>query len=156
VDDRETIARAHQPTYDAVYARIREMGDAMPPDVVHRNAMIWRAVEAALAALDLAGREAAAREEGRREVLDSLLADIAAYFAFVHRTIGEHDAIGDEGNCVGCKMLARAEGATERGRDGACTCPDLDVGTWQDRNATVKGLDPDCGQHGKGTIREGT
>lgn len=36
--------------YRAVYALIREEGDYLPPDVVHRNALIWRAAEAAVAA----------------------------------------------------------------------------------------------------------
>ncbi|WP_435110141.1 hypothetical protein [Nocardiopsis synnemataformans] len=34
--------------YDAVYAYITQLGDRLPPDEVHRNAMIWRGVEAAL------------------------------------------------------------------------------------------------------------
>jgi hypothetical protein len=36
------------PAYDAVYAYIRRLGDYLPPDPVHRNAIIWRAVQAAL------------------------------------------------------------------------------------------------------------
>lgn len=36
------------PAYDAVYAYLRNLGDYLPPDPVHRNAMIWRAVQAAL------------------------------------------------------------------------------------------------------------
>lgn len=39
---------ARPPAYNAVYAHIRALGDHMPPDPVHRNAMIWRAVHAAL------------------------------------------------------------------------------------------------------------
>ncbi|MCI3246284.1 hypothetical protein [Streptomyces spinosisporus] len=39
-----------QPAYDAVYEYIRALGDYLPPDRVHRNAIIWRAVHAALAA----------------------------------------------------------------------------------------------------------
>lgn len=39
---------AHKAAYDAVYAYITQLGDQLPPDEVHRNAMIWRAVEAAL------------------------------------------------------------------------------------------------------------
>ncbi|MFB9485592.1 hypothetical protein ACFFSH_40495, partial [Streptomyces filamentosus] len=49
----DTTARPtdpRQPAYDAVYAHIRELGDHMPPNPVHRNAMIWRAVHAALGA----------------------------------------------------------------------------------------------------------
>lgn len=37
-----------QAAYDAVYAYIGALGDTMPPDPVHRNAIIWRAVTAAL------------------------------------------------------------------------------------------------------------
>jgi hypothetical protein len=37
-----------QPAYDAVYEYIRGLGDYLPPDTVHRNAIIWRAVNAAL------------------------------------------------------------------------------------------------------------
>lgn len=37
-----------QPAYDAVYAHIQALGDHMPPDPVHRNAMIWHVVHAAL------------------------------------------------------------------------------------------------------------
>jgi len=39
-----------QPAYDAVYEYIRGLGEYMPPDPVHRNAVIWRAVNAALGA----------------------------------------------------------------------------------------------------------
>jgi len=39
-----------QPAYDAVYEYIRALGEYMPPDPVHRNAVIWRAVHAALGA----------------------------------------------------------------------------------------------------------
>lgn len=39
-----------QPAYDAVYEYIRRLGTYLPPDPVHRNAVIWRAVHAALAA----------------------------------------------------------------------------------------------------------
>jgi hypothetical protein len=42
-----------QPAYDAVYAYIRELGDYMPPDPVHRNVVIWRGVHAALDAVDV-------------------------------------------------------------------------------------------------------
>lgn len=37
-----------QPAYDAVYDYIRRLGDYLPPDRRHRNAIIWRAVHAAL------------------------------------------------------------------------------------------------------------
>ncbi len=39
-----------QPAYDAVYEYIRALGPYLPPDPVHRNAVIWRAVRAALGA----------------------------------------------------------------------------------------------------------
>lgn len=39
-----------QPAYDAVYEYIRNLGGYLPPDPVHRNAVIWRAVHAALGA----------------------------------------------------------------------------------------------------------
>ena len=39
-----------QSAYDAVYEYIRALGDYLPPDSVHRNAVIWRAVHAALGA----------------------------------------------------------------------------------------------------------
>jgi hypothetical protein len=38
----------HQPAYNAVYAYIRGLGSYLPPDRVHRNALIWRAVHNAL------------------------------------------------------------------------------------------------------------
>ncbi|MEU0354988.1 hypothetical protein [Streptomyces cyaneofuscatus] len=37
-----------QPAYDAVYENIRSLGGYLPPDAAHRNAVIWRAVQAAL------------------------------------------------------------------------------------------------------------
>ncbi|MFD4210563.1 hypothetical protein ACFWRG_31810, partial [Micromonospora tulbaghiae] len=37
-----------QPAYDAVYENIRSLGEYLPPDTAHRNAIIWRAVQAAL------------------------------------------------------------------------------------------------------------
>jgi hypothetical protein len=39
-----------QPAYDAVYEYIRRLGPYLPPDPRHRNAVIWRAVHAALEA----------------------------------------------------------------------------------------------------------
>lgn len=42
----------HQAAYDAVYDVIDELDTALPPDEAHRNAMIWRAVQAALEAED--------------------------------------------------------------------------------------------------------
>ena len=38
--------RTGDPAHDAVYAYIRDLGDYLPPDPVHRNAIIWRSVEA--------------------------------------------------------------------------------------------------------------
>jgi len=43
--------RTGVPAYDAVYRHIRDLGDHMPPDTVHRNAMIWRGVQAAVEAM---------------------------------------------------------------------------------------------------------
>ncbi|MBH0242441.1 hypothetical protein I3W98_05985 [Streptomyces cavourensis] len=37
-----------QPAYDAVYENIRSLGEYLPPNTAHRNAIIWRAVQAAL------------------------------------------------------------------------------------------------------------
>jgi hypothetical protein len=37
-----------QPAYDAVYEYLRRLGPYLPRDTVHRNAIIWRAVHAAL------------------------------------------------------------------------------------------------------------
>ncbi|WP_394436215.1 hypothetical protein [Streptomyces sp. SGAir0957] len=37
-----------QSAYDAVWDHIRALGQHLPSDTVHRNAMIWRAVHAAL------------------------------------------------------------------------------------------------------------
>ena len=34
--------------YDATWARIRDLGTHMPAETLHRNAMIWRAVNGAL------------------------------------------------------------------------------------------------------------
>lgn len=55
-DKRPAPARGHtqvypdprQPAYDAVYENIRNLGEYLPPDTAHRNAIIWRAVRAAL------------------------------------------------------------------------------------------------------------
>lgn len=42
-----------QPAFDAVYDYIRRLGLYLPPDTAHRNAIIWRAVNAALDATPL-------------------------------------------------------------------------------------------------------
>lgn len=42
------LAPPRQAAYDAVYDLIRLLGPKLPPDPVHRNAMIWRAVNLAL------------------------------------------------------------------------------------------------------------
>ena len=42
-----------QAAYDAVYEYIRNLGQYLPPDPVHRNAIIWKAVHAALGATHL-------------------------------------------------------------------------------------------------------
>ncbi|HEY9353702.1 MAG TPA: hypothetical protein VIP28_10640 [Nocardioides sp.] len=39
-----------QAAYDAVYEYLCGLGNYLPPDPVHRNAIIWRAVHAALGA----------------------------------------------------------------------------------------------------------
>ncbi|MFJ9633814.1 hypothetical protein ACIRU8_39580 [Streptomyces sp. NPDC101175] len=39
-----------QPAYDAAFEYMRALGAYLPPDTVHRNAVIWRAVQAALGA----------------------------------------------------------------------------------------------------------
>lgn len=44
-----------KPAYDAVYAYIGGLGEALPTEPVRRNAMIWRAVNGALDALDHSG-----------------------------------------------------------------------------------------------------
>ncbi|ACX71188.1 hypothetical protein pZL12.111c [Streptomyces phage ZL12] len=49
-----------QPAYDAVFAYIRSQPDVLPATVVERNAMIWRAVHAALAAAPPAPADRAA------------------------------------------------------------------------------------------------
>ncbi|MFI9598888.1 hypothetical protein ACIHCX_03235 [Streptomyces sp. NPDC052043] len=51
------------PAYDAVYAYVRRLGDRMPADPVHRNAIIWRAVSAALDAMPPPYRQFLARLE---------------------------------------------------------------------------------------------
>lgn len=51
-DQARTHRDPRQPAYDAVYAYIERLGDHMPPDPVHRNALIWRSVHAALDTLD--------------------------------------------------------------------------------------------------------
>ncbi|MFD3638187.1 helix-turn-helix domain-containing protein [Streptomyces griseus] len=51
VPARETVQLRpdpRQPAYDAVYENIRSLGEYLPPDTAHRNALIWRAVQAAL------------------------------------------------------------------------------------------------------------
>lgn len=53
ISDSDTITARRQPGYDAVFAYIRGLDDRMPPDPVHRNAMIWRGVATALDALNV-------------------------------------------------------------------------------------------------------
>ncbi|MDH6226235.1 hypothetical protein [Streptomyces sp. MJP52] len=55
---------AHQPAYDAVYAYIRNLGDELPTSTVQRNAMIWRAVNAALNAAPAATEATAPQHIG--------------------------------------------------------------------------------------------
>lgn len=42
--------------YDSIYTYIHELGPTMPPTPVHRNAMIWGAVERALDAAGVGAR----------------------------------------------------------------------------------------------------
>lgn len=48
-----SISPRRQAAYDAVYGVIRDLGARLPPDTVHRNAAIWRAVTAALDAANI-------------------------------------------------------------------------------------------------------
>lgn len=48
-----TLSPRRQAAYDAVYDLIRDLGPALAPEPVHRNATIWRAVNAALDAAGL-------------------------------------------------------------------------------------------------------
>jgi hypothetical protein len=41
-----------QPAYEAVFTYIRALGQYLPPDPAHRNAIIWSAVHAALNAVE--------------------------------------------------------------------------------------------------------
>lgn len=52
-----------RPGYTATYDVIDKLDDYLPPDPAHRNAIIWRAVQAALEAED-------------REVVNPLRADL--------------------------------------------------------------------------------
>ncbi|MEU1088984.1 hypothetical protein ABZ401_19475 [Streptomyces sp. NPDC005892] len=47
-DVAEVRPDPRQPAHDAVFEYIRSLGEYLPPDRVHRNAVIWRAVQAAL------------------------------------------------------------------------------------------------------------
>jgi hypothetical protein len=53
-----------QPAYDAAYDYIRALGDYLPPDPAHRNAVIWRAVHAALGATPVGRCESSHCVEG--------------------------------------------------------------------------------------------
>lgn len=44
----DPLNNPRQPAFDAVFTHIRALGAYMPPSPVHRNAMIWRAVNSAL------------------------------------------------------------------------------------------------------------
>jgi hypothetical protein len=52
---------ARQPAYDAVYAYIHELCSTLPSDTTRRNAMIWRAVNAALDAQEASAEAATGR-----------------------------------------------------------------------------------------------
>lgn len=47
-DDAQIRPDPRQPAHEAVYEYIRNLGPYLPPDTPHRNALIWRAVTAAL------------------------------------------------------------------------------------------------------------
>jgi hypothetical protein len=51
--ERGTSSPRRQAAYDAVYDLIHDLGPVLPPDPAHRNAAIWRAVNAALDAAGL-------------------------------------------------------------------------------------------------------
>ncbi|MFF9123194.1 hypothetical protein ACF09J_07830 [Streptomyces sp. NPDC014889] len=53
--DALTTAPERQPAYDAVYAYIRQLDDALPSSKIQRNVIIWQAVAAALDANPTAG-----------------------------------------------------------------------------------------------------
>jgi hypothetical protein len=50
LDEAPVRPDPRQPAWDAVYEYIRSLGTYLPPDSVHRNAVIWHAVQAALGA----------------------------------------------------------------------------------------------------------
>ncbi|WP_075737501.1 hypothetical protein [Streptomyces acidiscabies] len=65
-------AAHRQPAYDAVFAYIRSFGEDLPTDLVGRNAMIWRAVNAALDAMAAAPAPSADRSALRDRIADVL------------------------------------------------------------------------------------
>jgi hypothetical protein len=103
-DDTAAI-RTGNPAYDAVYAYIRALGDYLPPDPVHRNATIWRAVNGALAAEEerqeryeeeTVGRfnEQAIQLSRRAAVAEATVADYENRIAW-ETTCGEHARLLD-------------------------------------------------------------
>ncbi|AIV35569.1 hypothetical protein [Streptomyces sp. CCM_MD2014] len=48
-----SVSPRRQAAYEAVYALIRQLGAYLPPDPAHRNAVMWRAVTAALDAANI-------------------------------------------------------------------------------------------------------
>ena len=59
-----------QPAYDAVYEYLRGLGPYLPPDPVHRNAIVWRAVHAALGATSVGRCVSSHCVEGDHMVFD--------------------------------------------------------------------------------------
>jgi hypothetical protein len=72
LDEQARIQRLNtrQPAYDAVYAYIRELRNTLPPDAAHRNATIWRAVNAALDAQDTRAEAAIERVRAAVHIAD--------------------------------------------------------------------------------------
>ena len=99
--------------YDAVYACIAELGGAMPTAVAYRNAIIWRAVQAALEA-------ESAMWEGRIRAALENQADRVRALHSRHNCNADHEnpnlpiPCSRQGVCNGC------------GEPGGYECP-----TWQ-------------------------
>jgi hypothetical protein len=111
VGDRETIAelvlQAGDPPYEYPSLNTSDLLDA-------RRDWRLRLAEVVLAALDLDAREAAAREEGRREAAEAIAVRLEA---LERRTPDEHGIVAGIPEIA---EIARAY-ATERGQDGAGT-----------------------------------
>lgn len=105
------------------------------------------------------------RDEGRREAAKGIAYRIEAELVCCdvyeqHAQAGTYDeTVHGHALCYWGEASARiARGFV--GQERRCACPDIDVSTWADQGKgvrrVVKGLDADCSEHGKGTIREGT